>query len=295
MAAGRARGRLLPLTLHSSLPFEGLAMPVKPSAVPASALPLVSFLRLIESARPPQRADRSALGTLPTRASRYCDAVTAASAFGYYLFSPMDFSLLWDGADIFWTYAGTDRWLPLQAAQFPNFSRRFDEQAPAELAGCAPPFLSALPEPGTVQLWTGLIARTAPDWSLLLRPVVNLPSGSGFVPFEGIIETDRWFGPLFTNLRLTRTNTPVQIHADTPLVQAQPLPRALYEDATLDRMTHVRSMDDFTAADWEGYRQTIVVPNADPDRPFGQYAVQGRRRRRCPMAPDAMAAVSAAQ
>ncbi len=40
------------------------------------------FYRLIETARPPQRADRSAAGTLPTRAYRYCDAVTSATAYG---------------------------------------------------------------------------------------------------------------------------------------------------------------------------------------------------------------------
>lgn len=244
--------------------------------------PLVRFHRLIAQARLPQRADRSAAGTLPTRASRYCDAITQASAFGYYLFAPMDFSLLWDGADIFWTYAGLDRWLPLEAAQFPHFSAAFDAAAPADLAGLAPPFLTVLPEPGHVQLWTGLFARTAPDWSLLLRPVANLPQSGGFVPYEGIVETDRWFGPLFTNLRLTRTGTPLRISAQMPLVQAQPLPRDLYADATLDRFTNLPDLGDVSDADWDGYRRSIVAPNSRPDRPLGGYAVEGRRRRRCP-------------
>lgn len=269
-------------------------MSAAPNSTPPFARPLVSFLRLIDSARPPQRADRSALGTLPTRATRYCDAVTAASAFGYYLFAPMDFSLLWDGQEIYWTYAGTDRWLPLQAAQFPNFASRWDDVAPGHLKGCSPPFLSVLPESGTVQLWTGLIARTAPDWSLLTRAPVNLQAGGGFVPFEGVIETDRWCGPLFANLRLTRTGTPIHIRADVPLIQAQPMPRDLYTDVVLDRMAQVSRMEDFTPDDWESYRQTIVVPNDDPDRPFGRYATEGRKRRRCPMGHDAVSAMSAA-
>ena len=37
---------------------------------------VVRFYRLVEDARPPQRADRSAVGTLPTRAYRYCEAVS---------------------------------------------------------------------------------------------------------------------------------------------------------------------------------------------------------------------------
>ena len=51
---------------------------------------LVRFHRLIPGARPPQRADRSAAGTLPTRAFRYCEAATSASGFGWWLFPPMD-------------------------------------------------------------------------------------------------------------------------------------------------------------------------------------------------------------
>jgi hypothetical protein len=254
------------------------------SSLLAVAEPLVRFHRLIAQARLPQRADRAAAGTLPARAARHCDAVTAASAFGYYIFPPMDLSLLWDGADIYWTYGDIDRWLLLDAAQFPNFQTAFDAEAPADLVGCAPPFLTALPEPGHVQIWTGLFARTAADWSLLLRPIANLPQASGFVPYEGIVETDRWFGPLFTNLRLTRTHTPIRLSSQVPLVQAQPLPRGVYTDVTLDRVANLPGMGAFSATDWDDYRRSIVEPNSRPNRALGSYAVEGRRRRRCPVA-----------
>jgi hypothetical protein len=89
----------------------------------------------------------------------------------------------------------------MPSAQFPDFAARFDKAAPASLAGCSPPFLSALPEPGTLQIWTGLLARTVADWSLLIRAPANLPSSGGFSMYEGIVESDRWFGPLFTNQR----------------------------------------------------------------------------------------------
>ena len=41
---------------------------------------------------------------------------------------------------------------------------------------------------------------------------------------EGIIETDRWFGPLITNFQLTRTDIPVEFAPDFPLLQVQVLP-----------------------------------------------------------------------
>jgi hypothetical protein len=256
------------------------------------AAPLVTFYRLIEAARLPQRADRAAGGTLPTRAARFCDAVTAASAFGWYLFPPLDFSLLWDGTEVFWAYDGVEDWLPLTAAQFPHFARQFDTAAPEVARGCSPPFLTALPEPGMVQIWSGMIARTAPGWSLLVRPLANLPAGGGYALFEGIVETDRWFGPLFTNLRLTRTDRPVRFQADYPLAQVQPLPRTLYADATLEAMTTVGHLAGLSADDWEAYCATVVRPNQDPHRQVGRYAIAARRSRRsgCPHLAEAAAA-----
>lgn len=260
------------------------------AAVNCSTTPIVRFYRLIDEARMPQRADRSAAGTLPTRAYRYCEAVTAAAGYGWWIFPPTDLQFLWDGHDIFWQCTGWKDWLPLMpAAQFPDFAARFDKAAPASLSGCSPPFLSALPEPGTLQIWTGLMARTATNWSLLIRAPANLPSPGGFSMYEGIVETDRWFGPLFTNLRFTRTNVPVRLRADFPLVQAQPLPRIAYADVTLGAADTTADLTGLAARDWADYQATIAIPNDNPDRAFGSYAVVARRRRPagCPFHADA--------
>ena len=250
-------------------------------------LPIARFYRLIEQGRPPQRADRSAGGTLPVRAYRYCDAVTSAAGFGWWVFPPTDIQLLWDGHDVFWHCEGLEDWLPLfTAAQFPNQSARFDEAAPADLQGCSPPFLTALADPGAVQIWTGLMVRSAPDWSLLVRAPANLPMPGGYTVFEGILESDRRFGPLFTNIRLTRTHVPVRLSADFPIVQVQPLPRSVYGDETLNAVAFTPTMGAFGAEDWEDYRTNIVRPNNDPNRGPGAYAIAARKRRKseCPFA-----------
>jgi hypothetical protein len=170
--------------------------------------------------------------------------------------------------------------------QFPGFSKTFDAAAPAALRGCSPPFLTALPEPGFVQIWTGLMARTAPGWSLLVRSPANLATPGGYSLYEGIVETDFWFGPLFTNLRLTRTHKPVHLRADFPLLQVQPLPREAYSEQTLGATAIVPDMASMSDADWNAYQTTIVTPNEDPDRAFGAYAVAARKRRQgaCPFA-----------
>lgn len=249
--------------------------------------PIVHFYRLIDEARLPQRADRSAAGTLPTRAFRYCEAVTSAAAFGWWVFPPTDLQLLWDGYDIFWQRTGSQDWLPLvPSAQFPDFSARFDLSAPPSLLGCSPPFLTALPEPGNLQIWTGLMARTAVDWSLLIRAPANLPAPGGYSMYEGIVETDRWFGPLFTNLRLARTHSPIRLRADYPLAQLQPLPRIAYDDETLGNADVTADMAGLAAHDWDDYEVTIAMPNENTDRPFGRYAVASRKRHKggCPFA-----------
>src|SRR5882672_5799107 len=53
--------------------------------------PLVTFYRMVAEGNHPMRADRSALGVLPTAAFQYCEAISIASAFGWYVFPPIDF------------------------------------------------------------------------------------------------------------------------------------------------------------------------------------------------------------
>ncbi len=256
--------------------------------MPDSPPAIARFNRLMDQTRPPMRADRSAAGTLPTRAYRYCEAVTAAAGYGWWIFPPTGLRFIWDGADIFWTCDALDDWEPLSpSAQYPGFSDAFDAAAPPHLQGCAPPMLTALPEPGALQIWTGLMVRTLPGWHLLVRAPANLPLSSAFAMYEGIVETDSWFGPLFTNLRFTRTHSPITLRPDFPLLQVQPVLASSYADDILDATDFVPGMDGMTADDWRDYHDTIVVPNEDPDRPFGAYAKQARRRRksagRCPM------------
>jgi hypothetical protein len=247
---------------------------------PIHDAPGLTFFRLVPGCRLPQRADRSAAGTMPMRAFRYCEALTSASAFGWYLFPPISFSLMWDGGcDVIWTYQGADAWFPLKAAQFPHFAEHFDQLAPPEFKGFSPPFLNAFKEPGVVQIWTGLFARTAPDWSLLVRAPANLAHSQGYDQYEGIVETDRWFGPLFTNLRLTRTNVPIEFDAEFPFVQVQPVHRSVYGNA-LDQFDVVAGLDCFGSWEWENFRTTVVAPNVDPHRQRGQYAATVRRERK---------------
>jgi hypothetical protein len=242
--------------------------------------PVVSFYRAVPESFEPMRADRSALGVIPTAAFQYCEALTSASAYGFYVFPPMTFFLQWDGTDVIWSFEDSDTWFPLTSEHFPNFSEYFDERAPDDIKGFAPPFLTRTFFPGVVQIWSGLFVRTAPGWSLLVRPPANLPRSQTFECYEGILEADRWFGPLFINLRLTATDRPIEINHKKPLFQVQPLMRETYSEKNLRSFRVIDELASLSPADWESYRETVVKPNRGHYRPIGRYAASVRKRGR---------------
>ena len=247
--------------------------------------PAVTFYTAVPGCRTPIRADPSVLGTLPARGFQYCEALRAASSFGWYVFPPIDFTLQWDGSQVLWTYGGAKAWYPLNSAQFPGYQRVFDQVAPSRLRGFSPPFLSVGLEPGIIQVWSGLMIESAENWSVLVRPPANLPRNLAYDVYEGIVETDRWFGPLFTNIRLIKTDVPIHFSTEIPLIQVQPLHRSAYAEAVSNDFGLVANPSEFSAEAWSRYEQTIVKPNLDPKRPVAAYATSVRRRRKsgCPM------------
>jgi hypothetical protein len=129
--------------------------------------PIVTFYRLIPDCRVPKRGDRSVGGTVPTRAFRYCEPLCQASAFGWYLFPPLNFELKWEGArDIFWRSDEQDEWQYLDSIQYPGFANYFDERVPAEAREFSPPFLTNGLESGLVQIWTQAGRQPCPQWWL---------------------------------------------------------------------------------------------------------------------------------
>jgi hypothetical protein len=246
---------------------------------------IVTFRRIFPAAIPPMRADESALGTLPAAAYQFCEAVRAASSFGWYVFPPCDIRLRWGGAETQHFVDG--EWHPLGSEHLgEDFLALWDAHVPEDLRGRAPPYLSNLFVPGIVQIWSGHLVGTAPGWSVLVRPPANMFINRSFACFEGLVETDR-FGPcpLFVNIRLLATDREIVIPRTRPLFQLQPIRRECYADATLKDVSFAsRESGDgnpfgMSDADWAGFRKTIR--NADPadsSHRAGSYGAGVRRR-----------------
>ena len=105
-----------------------------------------------------------------------------------------------------------------------------------------------------------------------------MPRSKQYEVYEGIVETDRWFGPLFINIRLTATDTPVELSAARPLFQIQPLLRQTYADRELREMVVVGDLSGMPPDDWERYRRTVVARVPIPTRLPGGYAAAVRKR-----------------
>jgi len=252
--------------------------------------PLVTFYQLIQFAaaphaprpRAPCRATLDANGTLPAKALRYCEPVRNASAFGYHLYLPMEVALLFDGVETLWSFDhdgnGTgETWWPLDAAHYPGFVDHFNSMAPDYLKNFVPPFLIAGESHGIIQIWTGTIARTRKDWSLQMRaPANDSRRNLGYEVLEGILETDRWGGQLFTNIRLLRTDRPILLKAHQPFAQVVPIHRAHYADDLLNQYD-VKS-ENVPDEIWRAYSD-VVVGKHKGTRPLGDYAVKARQRR----------------
>lgn len=241
-------------------------------------LSIIKFFRVLPGGRDPIRADRTALGTIPAAALQYCEALTTASAFGWYVFLPYSVWLQWDGTDALWTHEGADRWMPVKNDMYPGAEDYFDRHVPEDIRGYCPPFVSQTIAPGVIQLWTGLFMSTEEGWSSLLRPMANVPRSKQYEVYEGVVETDRWFGPLFINVRLTAIDTPIELTAARPLFQLQPLRRETYAEKHLKTLEMAHSLAEVSEGYWDKYRTTVVKPTNDPNRQPGGYAVAVRKR-----------------
>jgi len=240
--------------------------------------PDIKFFRYYKSARSPQHADQTANGSIPVRAYRYCEALRLGCGWGYWLFPPLTFSVVWDGHQIVWKSLESESWTPLQdSVHFPGFPDDWNSNCPDQFKDYCPPFLTSLPESGFLQVSLGVIAQTKPGWLFYMRGAANMMGTSHAIPMSAMVDSEAYaFGPLFMNFRLTQTNIPITFLADVPLVQLSILPRTLLDEKDKKSLP-LSDMSDWNSDIWTGYDQTIVDPTKRPNRKFGEYAVRARK------------------
>jgi hypothetical protein len=244
--------------------------------------PKVTFYQLWPSASGPSPADVSVLGSVPLRAFQHCEPFRAANAFGWYLYPPIDFEIRWDGRVSYWRRNGNGRMERLRivpAAEITKAVQTHKGQEDAKLHGL-PSFLSHAPEPGVVQIWSGVVARTPAQWGLLVRPLVNYPRDPAYDVLEGIIESDWWVGPLLSVVRIVQTNVTIEFRRNRPYAHIQLVHRSAYSRETVNAAVNQNGIVDMPVEMWDKFRS--FLQNASKlDRVPGTYKRAAGLQRNC--------------
>ena len=238
--------------------------------------PIITLHRFYKDARPPLAADNAALGSIPISAFQHCEAMRVASSYGYYVFPPKDIQLRFDGYQTF--VAQDDRWEELRHLSFgQEYDQHWNSWCPPEMIDKSPNFLTALPEAGIVQIWTGFFIRTAPGWATHYRPLSNIDKRRDLTVYEAIVETDSFAPcPLFINIALKATDREIIIPEEFPLFQIQPIPKIAFQLSRKDTAKTFEADDE--GFDWELLKTTLRIPGVSKDRSgAGQYGAKIRR------------------
>lgn len=135
---------------------------------------VVTFHKISPGAISPMQGEKSALGSMPAAAHQFCEALRAASSFGWYISPPRDIRLRRDGAQTF--FDAEAEWLPLSRVVDPELSSYWDKHCPDDMRGGAPLYLSALFVAGVVQIWVWIAGEHSAR--LDVRKRAKRPAGS---------------------------------------------------------------------------------------------------------------------
>lgn len=96
---------------------------------------------------------------------------------------------------------------------------------------------------------------------------------------EGIVETDWWAGPLFTNLIFRQTNRPVFFSRRDPIFQVRPVLKSSYAKTTRESAEVILDADSISEADWRGYVRAATRDGTGTQQKgwYAKCARQGRR------------------
>jgi hypothetical protein len=261
--------------------------------------PTVDFFCILSGLRPPKPASDTVNGFLPGRAKSFCPPVTMASGFGYWLYPPYSFALKWDGLHSSWAFIDDDGelttdWKSLGGGVdiVSDKQRAFVDRV-ADLRGAdvaaltvpnGIPWLNADPRAQhLIELDFGVIARTSPGWSLLIRSVPNWPQ-RGVQLLDGIMETDWYRSTLGTILRIDEAGEH-RIFQHLPIACAQPVPSVAFNPTTMTRFTVENDPDVFIGGDeFDEFVGTRVGRVHAASSPSGNYRTMARHAAagRCP-------------
>lgn len=237
--------------------------------------PEVEFFTFYPDAPPPVPALDTLNGSLPVRANQFCLPVTTASDFGWYLVPLVDLAIRWDGRKTHfafleenepsaWKSLGDEEELflsdGLERLGVLSHARRQELDQIMTPRGLQ--FIDAdLRAMQRIEPHFGLLVRTSPGWSPLVRSVLNEPYG-GYRVLEGITETS-WYRSLASVM--VRLNDPGKIVCflrSIPSTTLQFIPHVDDEATTTRAASDMRSAPEIPEEVWREHLEIRGTPSA---------------------------------
>jgi hypothetical protein len=111
-----------------------------------------------------------------------------------------------------------------------------------------------------------------------VRPLANYPREGSYDVLEGIIETDWWIGPLFTPIRLLKSDIEIEFRMGRPFAQLQLVNKEYYSGKTLAGARMSTGASSMEPALWDSLAKTLLQ-TSQPDRRPGSYKRNARIQR----------------
>lgn len=181
-----------------------------------------------------EKADIQLNGYANQDAIKFCGPYKFSNQIGYWVYSPVDIDILWKGGRDFEHILHT----PYDNSDYINVSKLIRDEDPISNNNIwisphegRTKFTFGLVEEGLVQIWTGCIFKTPPNWCLQIRSVINFPE-RGFQIMNGVLDTDWMFYDIWINIVFTKKDEWIKIRKNDkiPLAQLVPIPRESYAE-----------------------------------------------------------------
>lgn len=179
-----------------------------------------------------EKAEKTLKNTADKNGIKWCMPYKIANQMGFWLYPPIDFEITWHGGKDFTyknyeEYDNSDYGIVHSMLRAPELAK---SEKWNHMGIGRSKFTYGLVEAGVVQVYTGCIFKTPPNWCLQIRSPVNFPERQPYYVMEGILETDWMQYDIWINLVFTQKFKPLRFTPDdaTPIAQLVPIHRQAF-------------------------------------------------------------------
>lgn len=174
-------------------------------------------------------AEKTCRGTANSSGVKWCGPYRSVNRMGFWVYAPIEFDFIVENGEykvkMLEDYSNEDFKIVKSLAK-PDEDLDLDKWMIGENGRTK--FTWGAVEKNVVQIWTGLIFKTPPNWCLQIRSPINFPKTNYFV-MEGILETDWLQYDIWINL-VCEPDQVIQIRKEMPIAHLVPIPRESFDE-----------------------------------------------------------------